>query len=205
MTLFLSDRNAAMSDLLLPLDVNPFPGVVFVDCEASALERPSYPIEVGLAWCDGRSRGHLVRPVEAWDDWAWNLRSAEIHKIPRQDLFRHGTEVEVIAEWLNSEFEGKIVCSDNPSYEAYWLTELFTAADVRPQFMIHDSRSLITSALSKRRGGLRSFDDIEQRVKAAAPITHRAADDALFWALFFREASLFAAAGPQNESANFLC
>ncbi len=177
---------------LLPLAANPFPRFVFVDCEATGLDRPSHPVEVGLAWCDGSSAAHLVRPAPEWEAWTWSPAASRIHGISRDDAAASGKPAVWVADWLNSECSGRIVCSDNPPAEAYWLGELFRAAGRIPAFAIDDSYMLIQAALAGTPGGMGGFDGLRRRVQETHPITHRAADDALFWAAAFREAALMA-------------
>lgn len=167
---------------------NPAPGFVFVDCEATGLARPSYPIEVGIARCDGVAEGHLVRPVEAWAGVTWDPAALPIHNLTREQLETHGRDPRWIAEWLNRELEGSTVCSDNPEFEAYWLGALFHAAGVRPLFGLEDTHSLVCAALLSTRGTTGDLDAIKAKVRITHPYTHRAAADALFWAMVFGEA-----------------
>lgn len=179
--------------LLSGFSDNPFPELVFVDCEASSLFRPSFPVEVGVARCDGNAEGYLVKPVPAWDDYEWAPESEKIHGIARSEAEQHGRSVEWHAQWLNEQFRDKVILSDNPDYEAYWLGELFDAASVIPEFEITYSVPILKDFVFDAFGPtIQSVDHINamsQIVMKQFPVTHRAPDDALFWAMLFRMAT----------------
>lgn len=62
--------------------------LVFLDFEASSLNKRSYPIEVGWILEGGRSESRLIRPAPDWTDWG---PAAEgIHHIDRSMLFDEG-------------------------------------------------------------------------------------------------------------------
>lgn len=170
------------------MPTNPFPGFVFVDCESTGLARPSYPIEVGIARCDGVAEGHLVRPAPEWAAIEWDPAALPIHGIAREQVDAEGRDPRWVADWLNQELDGATVCSDNPGFEAYWLGMLFGAARVEPRFALEDSHSLVCAALIKTRGDASAMESLKQRARAEAPYVHRAAADALFWATLFRMA-----------------
>lgn len=172
----------------MPRKSNPYPEFVFVDCESTGLARPSYPIEVGIARCDGGSEGHLVRPSPSWSGIAWDPAALPIHNLTREQVERDGKDPRWVAEWLNRELAGKTACSDNPHFEAYWLGVLFHAAGVEPAFGLEDTYSLVSAALISTQGDASGFDALRERVRREAPYVHRAAADALFWATMFREA-----------------
>jgi hypothetical protein len=44
--------------------------IVFLDFEASSLNKKSFPIEVAWVFQDGRSRSYLIRPAPEWIDWS---------------------------------------------------------------------------------------------------------------------------------------
>jgi hypothetical protein len=178
-----------MSDLF-PLTVNPLPRFVFIDCEATSLDIPSHPIEVGMAWCDGNSAAYLVQPDVTWEDWVWDPGASRVHGIGREECAAHGKSVAWMADWINQACLGKTVCSDNPEAENYWLGELFLASGRRQAFVIEDAYTLVQAALISAPGGMGAFEGLKRRVQKSHPITHRAADDACFWAVAFREAAL---------------
>jgi len=170
------------------LPTNPHPGFVFLDCEATGLDPPSHPIEVGLAWCDGISEAHLVRPASVWERWKWDPEASAAHHIRREDTLSDGRPVEWMADWLNTACAGHVVCSDNPLGDGYWLRELYRAAERVPRFRLVSAVALVEAALLDGPVGAAGLRDLKLRVARHCPVTHRAADDALFWAVVFREA-----------------
>lgn len=177
------------------MNVNPLPGFIFIDCEANGLvEAMSFPIEVGVATCDGAVESHLVAQTLEWSALPWDMCAQDVHRISRSEL-RLGRDVRWIASWLNAACRNKAVCSDNPDAESFWLAQIFDAAQVTQEFEVGiDARHLI-DGLSKGLSGMpSSYRRIGAEVKDAYPITHRAGEDASHWAVKFREvmASLYA-------------
>ena len=168
---------------------NPYPRFVFLDFESSGLDKPSFPIEVGLAWCNGQSQGYLVRPAPLWETWTWSRDAAAVHGIRHEDLVNHGHAVEWVALWLNEQCRGKVVLSDNPVADGYWLNQLFAAAEMTAEFALDDADVLVQAALLSGPDGLAGYEDLKRVVEEDYPLTHKAADDALFWAMFFRVAA----------------
>jgi hypothetical protein len=172
-------------------------GLVFIDCEATSLARESYPVEVGLGWCGGRTESRLVRPAEAWAGIPWDPKSSAIHRISPGDLLTGGHGVREVAEWLNAACSGFTVCSDNPDYDGHWLGVLFTAARMAVTFRLANSYRLAGIILQEEPDPKTMFLAAKARVIAANPVTHRAGDDARFWAALFSD--LFAARGDRNQ------
>jgi hypothetical protein len=69
---------------------------VFIDFEASSLNKDSYPVEVAWVFEDGRSRSFLIRPAPGWTDWS--AEAEAIHGISRDQLDRDGVEVSIIVD-----------------------------------------------------------------------------------------------------------
>lgn len=96
---------------------------VFIDFEASSLAEDSWPIEVGLAWLDGRkiiTHSSLIRPQPDWSLGAWHEDIAKIHKIPLVDL-NDAPVTEEVAGWLYKLIAGRPIISDAPSFDEKWL------------------------------------------------------------------------------------
>lgn len=176
-------------NILIPLETNPFPDIVFIDCEATSLEIPSHPIEIGLGWCDNTSQSYLVKAPDIWKKYNWHPKSSAVHKIKPEQTQQFGQTVEWLADWMNTTLKDKMVFSDNPTYESYWLGELFKAANIQPLFDIKNSYQLISSALINFKKPDAKFNQLKEDVSKICPITHRAGDDALFWAILFRQAT----------------
>jgi hypothetical protein len=78
---------------------------------------------------------HLIRPTANWasEEWlsmAWNPEAEKIHGISLERLMDEGLDVRTSAERVLESFRGKFLISDNPAYDAVWLTRLFQAADM---------------------------------------------------------------------------
>ena len=113
--------------------------LVFLDCEASSLACDSYPIEI--AWNDesGNIESWLINPDMYPDSYTdWSYASQGIHGLSREFLVRKGHSPQVVAKRLNECLEGKLVLSDAPDWERFWLERLFDAVDVKMSFTIAD-------------------------------------------------------------------
>lgn len=101
-------------------------GPVFIDFEASSLSPESWPIEVGLAWLDGKRvavESKLIRPRPEWPESDWNAESQSVHGIPRPDL-DDASLPDVVAKWLLGTVEGRSLVSDAPEFDQRWLNRL---------------------------------------------------------------------------------
>lgn len=96
----------------------------FLDCEASSLNDDSYPIEI--AWVDevGHGETYLIRPDRTWTDWS--AKAETIHHISLAMLYRDGTPVSVVAQRVTTALANQTIVSDNPSWDAAWVTRLLT-------------------------------------------------------------------------------
>lgn len=102
-----------------------FRPLVFLDFEACALSRASWPVEIGYSWiADGQvwTRSRLIAPRPDWPLSEWSEVSARVHGIPLDDLWSAPPADEVAADtdWL----AGCEVISENPSWEQLWLDRL---------------------------------------------------------------------------------
>jgi hypothetical protein len=153
--------------------------IIFLDFEASALGPRGYPIEVGWAMVDPREqvtvRALLIRPTEAWADWEWSPESARVHSITRDVLDQNGLPVHAVAETMNAELAGRVVHSDHPRGDGFWLRVLFGAAGLEPAFLLKDVASVFEGVSDL------AYEQAVERGKRP-PVTHRAGDDALHWA-----------------------
>lgn len=169
--------------------------IVFVDCEATGLEHRSHPLSVGLAWCDGRSAGRLIRPLAVWSAIPWSTKASEIHGITRQQVYSEGLPAKAVADWMNEACCGSIVVSDNPSFDAHWLNVLFNGVGVNPAFRMADSNDMALLALAERRPNqhintlVEELNALGKEVRKSFPHTHRAEEDALGLAMLHRLAA----------------
>ena len=109
--------------------------IAILDVEASALERGSFPIEVGVALIRGPSEpivvgAKLLQPTIKWlETGVWSKFSEAGHGISLAVMKRDGEPVEVVCDWLNGLLgSNTIVATDAPRYDQDWLDTLFDAA-----------------------------------------------------------------------------
>lgn len=152
--------------------------LVSLDFESSALDRDSYPVEVGVAIWRGPvlpivTWSSLIRPTPEWvRDGVWYKAAQDVHGISPHDLVAAPTVHRVMAD-LRSVMSGlDEALSDNPYWENLWLQRLATAAGDVPHFTI--------GSLVSHLGGM----DINARIgmckyHSKHPRPHRAGPDAL--------------------------
>lgn len=150
----------------------PHHAPVIIDLEASGFGRGSYPIEVGVALEDGRTRCFLIRPVPEWTHW--DTEAEAMHGISRDLLLSHGQPVRQVAEQLNELLLYKMVYSDAWGHDQSWLALLFDAAGLPRRFRVESLRCLLEE----------SHLDHWETEKATAlhdlhNVRHRASNDAL--------------------------
>ena len=160
---------------------------VFIDFEASSLGKSGFPIEVGWAFEDGTSEGHLIRPAPQWTDW--DAESEAIHGLSRATLETEGEPHDAVARRLREALEGHDAYASAPSWDGKWLSRLFRAAAV-PRHAIrlkasrtacHDSAAAILTGLlppAERMLRVRAILARVQHESAARPVRHRALADA---------------------------
>lgn len=161
-----------------------------LDLEASALDKGSYPIEIGCALIEGASRplrvwSALIEPTEDWTrDGVWSPQSQQVHGISIEDLRRNGLPVGIICDRLNTLLRSAAaVVSDAPMYDQEWLNRLFEAAGQEQRFILYDFERL---------AGCLHRDDYRQHVHLLkrTPAPHRAAGDAVRLASAILEAKV---------------
>ena len=159
---------------------------LWLDVEASGFGPDSYPIEVGWSDIQGRTGSVLVRPEPAWTHW--DSKAEALHGISRALLGAEGVPVVEAATRISDATAGRsAVLSNHPGPDAWWLERLFTAAGKRTvPFRLANADALVTSFVGGGLTGMGEYVVAEEQAKELAPITHRAADDARFWATFTR-------------------
>jgi len=149
-----------------------------LDIEASGFGRRSYPIEVGYALPDGRSRCTLIRPLPHWTHW--DEQAERLHGITRDTLLRHGRPADVVARMLNEDLAGLTVYCDGWAHDYTWLGALFDGADRQPAFRLESVRTLLGEPLLARLPELQ-----REALERMGVDRHRASNDAraLQWAI----------------------
>ena len=106
--------------------------LLFLDFEASALTRGSWPVEIGYAWIEYgivRSRSSLIAPRPEWSMDDWSDSAACVHRIARSDLAA-APSADAVATETNTFADFEVV-SDNPSWDQRWLDRLRTGCGPR--------------------------------------------------------------------------
>lgn len=144
---------------------------ITLDVEASGFGRGSYPIEIGVAFTDGRSESFLIHPAPDWSHWE---PSAErVHGISRGELLVHGRNVVEVAALLNARLAGNRAFSDAWSFDASWVARLFDAAGFPQHFRIDTVRTLLDEA------EVDCWAEAREQIRAEhGPQVHRAGPDA---------------------------
>lgn len=149
--------------------------IVTIDFEASCLPRHgrSFPIEVGIAHSDGRTRSWLIRPAPEWSGWDWTDEAQSLHGITRQQLDRDGLPVVQVMTELAEAVDGCRVFADS-HLDAGWLDTLASAVHAPRPFRIEHIEALLDR-----------FGAMPQDIAAAQSslagetfVRHRAGDDA---------------------------
>ncbi len=152
-----------------------FPLVV-IDFEATALTLTGYPIEVGIAKAASPGAeievwSSIIAPEPHWDiDRQWDPDAERIHGITRWQL-RNASPARDVMEKLN-DLGGPVgqVWCDGGHYDAFWLSVLAEAANIKPQFELCD----LAAALNLKPETRKRYKNF---IRGSAP-PHRAGSDA---------------------------
>ena len=157
--------------------------LLFIDVEASSLERGSWPIELGLARIlpGGRvvSEARLIRPAPRWREEFWHAESAAVHCIARGALDAAPPAAEV-AGWALRELAHRVAVSDAPEFDIRWLRKLLRTVEPDPAAQLHDFDHVVARTFD--------FTGVARVYRALAdlPAPHRAGPDAERLARAFR-------------------
>jgi hypothetical protein len=142
-----------------------------IDIEASGFGRHSYPIEVGYALPDGRSRCTLICPATHWTHW--DPAAEQVHGITRPTLFSHGRPAAEVAGMLNADLAGRTVYCDGWAHDYAWLAAIFEEAGLRPSFRLESVNALLDDAAMAR------LEPLQARARQdLGLLRHRASNDA---------------------------
>lgn len=163
-------------------------GPVFIDFEASSLSPKSWPIEVGIAWLEGRRveiRSKLISPHSRWDLDDWSEVSAAVHNIPLSDL-ENAESSEEIALWLIETVGDQTLVSDVPEFDQRWFDRLMGTIEEAPHAKIDNFDKVLWHAFSQEgtvaQGRLhKCYKSMRSRTN-----THRAGEDAANLAYAYR-------------------
>ncbi|WP_372399888.1 hypothetical protein ABMY26_34050 [Azospirillum sp. HJ39] len=150
-----------------------------VDVEASALGRGSYPIEVGVAWLDGRVMSWLIRPTAEWlERGVWDPAAEALHGISLEQMAAEGRPAAEVAEGGMAALSGQLPHSDAVGADDAWLASLMAVIGHSYPWLepLDDLLREVTAGNDKERAA-----EVERAmVKASVRWRrqHRAGDDA---------------------------
>lgn len=156
--------------------------VAIIDFEASGLGSGSFPIEVAWNTTDGQVESYMISPetVSAWRDWS--TKAEALHGLSHDELVVSGKSPDWVCRRLIEGLRGRRVLSDNPGFDAEWLSRLFKAARVdNPGIVIEDLGVYLFSEIEAR--GLKNDETLALKttvrdvLKPGTPRKHRAGAD----------------------------
>lgn len=148
-----------------------------IDFEASALDRESYPVEIGLAIWRGPGApistwSSLIEPTPEWvRDGVWFEKAQRIHGISPADLVGAPRVGEVMAAANRFMADVGAVVTDNVHWDGLWMDRLADAAGIRPGFAIEGIVERLSGIDLDTRVGMTGYH-------ARHPWPHRAGPDA---------------------------
>lgn len=125
--------------------------VVFIDFEASALHKLSYPIEIGLcSYSPGTNSGTswstLIKPADRWlKHGLWSDESAAIHGISRAELSEGASPADALHAASRFAKIGQLAHCDGGGWDAFWLNRLEDEAAAPAAFSLGSWHRLIAS------------------------------------------------------------
>lgn len=150
-----------------------------VDVEASGLCRGSYPIEVGVAWLDGRVMSWLIRPTAEWlERGVWDPAAEALHGISLEQLAAEGRLAAEVAEEVMAVLTEQLPHSDAVGADDAWLASLMAVIGHRYLRLepLDDILREVTAGINIDRAA-----EVERAMAQAStrwPRQHRAGDDA---------------------------
>lgn len=96
---------------------------------------------------NGQGESHLICPEPSWTNWS--AQSEEIHGISRALLSQEGKPADWVVHRALTVLKGAILVSDNPAFDAHWLSMLFKAIWDKTEIEMVDLQSLVGQALQR--------------------------------------------------------
>lgn len=167
--------------------------LAFVDFEASGLGDGSFPTEIGWAIVQSGaviSGSRLIRPQPEWLAAlaAWSPEAEKLTAISLELLDSEGVPASEAARAFSLATADRLLLSDNPAFDGFWLAMLFRAAGLSASgIKMGDSIKAIDYA--SKNGNITRIDSMlfELAISKDSPTRHRAEPDArrqaLKWAL----------------------
>ena len=174
--------NGNVNPLYIPDNIT---GYIFVDCEATGLSNPSYPISIALKSTCGFQSQILIKKHKSWKNYHMDKKAIEIHHIQEKTLEDNGYDAEDVALWLvelSKKYKEIILYSDNPSYEAMWINHILSVIPIIPtnsfpNIFIGNTRDIIVQSGLSKNIDKNTFDKKFQEYREKYPHTHDALDD----------------------------
>jgi DNA polymerase III epsilon subunit-like protein len=157
--------------------------IAFIDFEASGLGPFSWPIEVGWSFEDGVTNSVLICPSPQWPMEAWDAKAERLHGITPRMLADLGADAAEACKRLDAALAGRMVYSDAPDWDSFWMLRLYQAAARRCDIRLHDFARLMPPLSEPDKARLL------QQADRLAPRRHRAAEDALHLHMIYRLAA----------------
>lgn len=169
-----ADKQAILRSLLEPRrKKRHLAAIAFIDLEASGLSAQSWPIEVGWCFGDGPPKAYLVRPQPDWDTAAWDKKAEALHGLSYEILTAEGAAPMAICKILNEALADRIVYSDAPDWDGFWLYQLYKASGLKQSFTLTDFHTVLAGFSAEK------IDCLIEEAARIAPHRHRAEDDVL--------------------------
>jgi DNA polymerase III epsilon subunit-like protein len=150
---------------------------VFIDFEASSLSPQSWPIEVGLAWLEGRKvvmKSRLIYTRASWDVSDWDPKSEAIHGLSYSTILSAGSDADEVSAWLIDIAQESNLISDAAEFDQRWIDRLLG----RPGPRIQDFDQAVWNEFSDNGNPASSRVARVYKAKANRPTAHRAGPDA---------------------------
>ena len=156
--------------------------IVFLDFEASSLNRKSFPVEVAWVFETGEGESHLIRPQPDWTDW--EAEAEGIHGLSRQRLEREGMAADALARRMLEVLGPHDLYASAPSWDGKWLSVLLRGGgQPRHALRLKDTEEARADLVARHLGPGRDEEarailaEIERMGRDATP-EHRALGDA---------------------------
>ena len=156
--------------------------IVFLDFEASSLNRKSFPVEVAWVFETGEGESHLIRPQPDWTDW--EAEAEGIHGLSRERLEREGMAADALARRMLEVLGPHDLYASAPSWDGKWLSVLLRGGgQPRHALRLKDTEEARADLVARHLGPGRDEEarailaEIERMGRDATP-EHRALGDA---------------------------
>ena len=117
---------------------------IIIDLEASGLLGASYPLSVAWGAHVDAVECHLIRPEQTWlDEGDWDECAEAIHGFTLKHLLDKGEPAQQVAERLAEALAGRVIYSDAPNFDRYWLEVLHHTTGVAQTYEVDDFARLV--------------------------------------------------------------